>query len=108
MIYFFPVTLAYAEGGAAPAAAGFASMVPLLILFAIFYFLLIRPQQKKAKEHNDMVARLQKGDNVITNGGLHGRVTSVGDETVTVEVADGVRVKVTRDAVAARKPTPST
>lgn len=104
-MYILPVALAYAqgEGGGGPA-SGIVSFLPLIILFLIFYFLLIRPQQKRAKEHKQMVAELQKGDQVVTSGGMHGRVTSVSEETITVEVSDGVRIKFSRESVAARKP----
>ena len=104
MFYFFPIAIAYAQEASSPAGAGFASMMPLILLFVIFYFLLIRPQQKRAKEHKEMVKRLEQGDNVVTTGGLHGRVTSVSEDTLTIEVAPNVKVKVTRDSVAVRKP----
>jgi preprotein translocase subunit YajC len=102
VLYSFPVALAYAQE-AAPSPSPIASLMPLILLFVIFYFLLIRPQQKKAKEHRAMVKKLAKGDNVVTTGGLHGRITSVSEDTVTMEVAENVRVKITRDAVAVRK-----
>ena len=82
---------------------GFMGLVPLIIIFVIFYFLLIRPQQKKTKEHQEMVNNLKKGDPVITNGGIHGRLTAVDDATVTVEVADKVRIKVSRQSIAGLK-----
>ena len=66
------------------------------IIFGIMYFLLIRPQNKKAKEHREMLQNLKKGDRVITGGGIHGRVTGMDDATLTVEIADKVRVKVNR------------
>jgi preprotein translocase subunit YajC len=70
-------------------------LMPLLLIFVVFYFLLIRPQQKKAKEHRAMVAAVQRGDSVLTAGGIFGKVTKVIDEfTVQVELAEGVRVKV--------------
>jgi preprotein translocase subunit YajC len=68
-------------------------------MFVIFYFLLIRPQQKKAKEHREMISHLRKGDRIVTSGGLHGRVTAVSDTTLTVEIADRVRVKIARGNV---------
>ncbi len=89
---------AYAE--AAPAEDGFASLIPLLLIMVIFYFLLIRPQQKKLKEHRGMVDSLGKGDQVITGGGIHGKVASVKDDTLKIEIADGVTVTVQRDTVA--------
>ena len=89
---------------AAPPAAGqgdpLMSFLPLILIFVVFYFLLIRPQSKKAKEHREMVAALAKGDEVVTSGGLLGRISKVGDNFVELEVADGVTVKVQRPAVA--------
>lgn len=104
----FPVALAFAEDAPAQSAGGpfgsLMSIAPLVLLFVIFYFLLIRPQQKKAKEHKQMLSEVQKGDNVITNSGIYGRVISVQDETVTVEIAENVKVKIAKDAIAVRKP----
>ncbi len=91
---------------AAPAGQGdpLMSFLPLIFIFVVFYFLLIRPQSKKAKEHRQMVEALAKGDEVVTNGGLLGRITTVGDSFVEVEVADGMRVKVQRQAIASLMP----
>lgn len=80
------------------------SFLPLILIFVVFYFLLIRPQSKKAKEHRQMVEALAKGDEVVTNGGLLGRITSVGDSFLEVEIADGMRVKVQRQAIASLMP----
>lgn len=96
----FLIADALAEG--APAAQqsdpiGFFVMLGLLIL--VFYFLLIRPQSKRAKEHRAMVSSLAKGDEVVTNGGLLGRVTHIGEQFVTIEIADGVVVRLQRHAV---------
>jgi preprotein translocase subunit YajC len=87
---------------AAPAGQGdpLMSFLPLIFIFIVFYFLLIRPQSKKAKEHKQMVEALTKGDEVVTNGGLLGRITKVGDNFIELEVADGTGVKVQRQAVA--------
>jgi preprotein translocase subunit YajC len=74
--------------------------LPLVLIFVVFYFLLIRPQTKRAKEHKKMVAGLSKGDEVVTNGGLLGRITEVGENFVQVKVAENVEVKVQRQAVA--------
>ena len=74
--------------------------MPLVLIFVVFYFLLIRPQTKRAKEHKKMVAGLSKGDEVVTNGGLLGRITEVGENFVQVKVAENVEVKVQRQAVA--------
>ncbi len=98
--------LAYAMGqggtaGAEGAQGGaFGAFIPLILMFAIFYFLLIRPQQKKAKEHKSMVAALKKGDRVVSSGGLHGVVTGITDDVVTMEIAPKVRVKVSRGSIA--------
>ena len=86
------------SGGAA--GGGFGAFVPIILMFVIFYFLLIRPQQKKAKEHQEMITGLKKGDKVITSGGIHGQITSLDETTVTIEIAEKVRIKVTRGTLA--------
>lgn len=83
-------------GGQGGAAGGFTAFVPLILMFVIFYFLLIRPQQKKAKEHRDMVNNLKKGDRIITSGGIHGTITSLDDTSVSVEIAEKVKIKLAR------------
>jgi preprotein translocase subunit YajC len=75
------------------------SLLPLLILIVLFYFLLIRPQMKRAKEHRKMVSELGKGDEVVTGGGILGRVMEVNDPYLTVELADGIQVKVQKDTI---------
>jgi len=80
------------------------SLVPLILIFVIFYFLLIRPQSKRQKEHQQMVASLEKGDEVVTSGGVIGQLTHVGEQFVTVEVADRIEVKIQRHAVTAVLP----
>ena len=80
------------------------SFLPLIVIFVVFYFLLIRPQSKKAKEHKQMVESLAKGDEVVTNGGLLGKITRVGENFLDVELANGVTVKVQRQAVASLMP----
>lgn len=91
-------TPAYAQA-AGGAAGAFTSFVPLILIFAIMYFLLIRPQQKKAKDHRAMVAALRKGDQVVTQGGILGKVYKVADGEVEVEIAEGVRVRVVRSTI---------
>jgi len=95
------ISTAYAQ--AAPGAgAGFdlVSLLPLVLIFVVFYFLLIRPQQKKVKEHRALVQALRRGDRVVTSGGLIGQVTKVlNDAELQVEIAEGVRVRVVRSAV---------
>ena len=98
----FDIAYAMGQGGAAEGqAGGFGAFVPLILMFVIFYFLLIRPQQKKNKEHRQMIENLRKGDRIVTSGGLHGRITGITDATLTVEIADKVRVKVNRGNVSA-------
>ena len=80
------------------------SFLPLILIFAVFYFLLIRPQSKRAKELKQMISALAKGDEVVTTGGLLGKVIEVGETFVTVEIADGVQVKVQKNAVAGLMP----
>ena len=93
------VGIAYAADPAPAAGGGFGAFVPLILIFVIFYFLLIRPQQKKAKDHQQFLANLQKGDVVVTSGGVHGTITGLTDKVVTLEIADNVRVKVSRGYV---------
>ena len=78
--------------------------LPLVVIFVLFYFLLIRPQQKKAKEHRQMVETLASGDEIVTGGGVLGKVTDVGEQFVTVEVANGVAVKVQKHTIGAVLP----
>jgi len=76
------------------------AFLPLILLFAVFYFLLIRPQQKRARTHKSFVENLKKGDRVVTSGGMYGTITGVTDDAVTIEVAEKVRVKVLKSAIA--------
>ncbi|MCK4390550.1 MAG: preprotein translocase subunit YajC [Desulfobacterales bacterium] len=97
------IDIAYAMGtggGAGGQGGGFGALVPLILMFAIFYFLLIRPQQKKQKHHRQMLGSLRKGDRVITSGGLYGRITGITDTVVTLEISEKVRVKVGRTNIA--------
>jgi preprotein translocase subunit YajC len=96
-------SIAYAANGAAPGGGGIVSFIPLILIFVIFYFLLIRPQQKKAKEHQAFLANLKKGDGVVTSGGLHGEITGLTDTVVTLEVADNLRLKVSRQHILGSK-----
>ena len=96
------IAYAMGQGGAAgQGAGGFGGLIPIILMFVIFYFLLIRPQQKRNKEHKEMIANLKKGDRIITSGGLYGRITGLDDAALTVEIADKVRVKVARGNVSA-------
>ncbi|TNF87684.1 MAG: preprotein translocase subunit YajC [Gammaproteobacteria bacterium] len=98
----FFIASAHAQDAAQP--GGLVSFLPLIIIFVIFYFLLIRPQMKRAKEHKKLVAELGNGDEVVTNGGLLGRITHVGESFVTIEFADNVVIKVQKHAVASVMP----
>ena len=93
---------AQAAGGAP--ANPIMQLLPLVLIFVVFYFLLIRPQAKRAKEHKAMVAALAVGDEVVTSGGILGKVTEAGEQFLTVEVAEGVRVKVQRHTVSSVLP----
>lgn len=96
MNFFISDAMAASQGEGDP----LMSFLPLVVIFVVFYFLLIRPQSKKAKEHKQMVEALTKGDEVVTSGGLLGRITKVGDNFVELDVSEGVSVKVQRQAVA--------
>ena len=100
----FFIQNAWAQGATPATGPGFASFIPLVILFVVFYLFLIRPQMKRAKEHKQLVESLSKGDEVVTTGGLLGRITDVGDNFVLMEVAKGVEVKVQKQAVSAAMP----
>jgi preprotein translocase subunit YajC len=97
MDWLIPSAWAQAAGGAQPNA--FMQLLPLILIFVVFYFLLIRPQAKRAKEHKAMVAALAVGDEVVTAGGILGKVTAAGEQFLTVELAEGVQVKVQRHTV---------
>ena len=95
-------TPAYAQAaGGAGGGDLFASFIPIILIFVIFYFFLIRPQQKKAKDHQKMVEALRRGDQVLTQGGIYGKVTKVkeGEDDIEVEIAKDVRIRVLRSAI---------
>lgn len=98
------ISTAYAMAGQAqaPGQQGnwFTGLIPIILIFAIFYFMLIRPQQKQQKKHKEMLSNLQRGDKVITRGGIHGVIHGVTDKILQVEIAEGVRVKLNREAIA--------
>jgi len=96
------VLISEACAQAAPAGAGgmdLMGLLPLVLMFVLLYFLMIRPQAKKAKEHKNMVAALQKGDEVVTGGGVLGKVAKVGDQYLSIEVAPNVEIQVQRFSV---------
>ncbi|QPM68733.1 preprotein translocase subunit YajC [Atribacter laminatus] len=96
-----------ATGGAAPAAAPagsmFTQLLPLIFIIVIFYFLLIRPQQQKQKAQRDLISSIQKGDHVVTIGGIHGTVIQVSDDEITLEVSKGVNIRFVKSAVSTKK-----
>ena len=99
------IDVAYAMGqngagaSSAQAAGGIMSLVPMILIFIIFYFLLIRPQQKKAKEQQEMIKNLKVGDQVMTTGGIYGRIVKLDDTTLSLEIAEKVKIKVNRGNV---------
>jgi len=88
----------------APQAGGIMSLLPLFILFAVFWFFLIRPQMKQAKEHRTMVEALAKGDEIVTNGGMLGKIKEIGDNFIVLEIAKEVQVKIQKNAISATMP----
>lgn len=106
MSFFISDALAEGAGAAAgqPADGGLLGLLPLLLIFVLFYFMLIRPQAKRAKEHKNMVEALGKGDEVVTNGGVLGRITDVGESFLTLNIAEGVDIKVQKQSVSALVP----
>jgi preprotein translocase subunit YajC len=98
------IDVAYAQGagGAGGVGGGFSMLVPLLLMFAVFYFLLIRPQQKKQRRHQDMLKGLKVGDKVMTNGGIVGTIMEGGEQFVKLEIADRVRVDIGRSYIAGK------
>ena len=105
-----PQEIVLAQAGPDPApggdggVGGIGFFLPLIALFLLMYAIIIRPQQRQQKEHQQMVSAVQRGDMVVTNGGIHGKVTGVADDVLTVEIAERVRVKLNRSAVASRTP----
>lgn len=96
----FLISSAFAQAGDAAAQPNpLLSFLPLLILFAVFYFMLIRPQMRRAKEQRTMISALAKGDEVVTNGGIAGRIDDIGDSFLTLEIASGVKIKLQKAAV---------
>ena len=96
------MSTAYAQAASGTAGGGFdlVQLAPLVLIFVVFYFLLIRPQQKKAKDHRTMLSALRRGDRVVTGGGIIGTVSKVqGEEEAVVEIAEGVRVRVLRSTI---------
>ena len=94
------ISTAHAQTAAATSAGGgYEQILMMVAMFAVLYFIMIRPQMKRAKEHKSLVEALSKGDEVVTQGGIAGRITKVGDSFVTVEIADNVEIQVQKPAV---------
>jgi preprotein translocase subunit YajC len=98
-----PDAMAQSAGGGAPG-GGIAPILMMVVFIAIFYFLLIRPQQKKAKEHQAMVTKLSAGDEVVTSGGILGKIVEVGDAFVTLEISPNVQIKVQKFQITSLMP----
>ncbi len=96
------ITPAFAQGAPAGGADMFLQLVPFVLIFVIMWFLIIRPQQRRAKQHQEMLKNVRRGDTVVTSGGIVGKVVKVTDDApdIEVEIADGVRVKVARTMIA--------
>jgi preprotein translocase subunit YajC len=95
----FLISTAHAQAAGAAPANPLITLLPLVLMFVVFYFLLIRPQMKRQKEHRTLIENLSKGDEVVTNGGVLGRIDELGDTYLSVEVAPGTRIKVQRQAI---------
>ena len=93
------VSPAYAQAASPGGGDFFVSLLPLILIFVVFYFLLIRPQQKKMKDHRAMIAALKRGDQIVTAGGMFGKITKVEETSLTVEIARDVQVKIARGTV---------
>ena len=95
------ISLAHAQtaGAAADPTGGFMQILPMILMFVVLWFLMIRPQMKKAKEHKALIEALQKGDEIVTQGGMVGKITKVGDAYVTLEIAQGTEVVVQKPAI---------
>ena len=99
-MHLFETARAYAQGVPGAPGGGLSFLWPMMIIFAIFYFLLIRPQQKKQRKHQELLGKLSKGEKIVTSGGIHGTIVGLDEATLTLLVDDKVRIKVSRSAVA--------
>ena len=98
------ISPAAAQAAGQPQGSPFSFVIMMVLFFGVFYFMAMRPQMKRQKEHRELLAKLAKGDEVITNGGIAGRVDDIGESFVTVEIADGVRIKLQKGAISAVLP----
>jgi len=96
-----------AGGGEVPRGSAIGGLLPLILIFFVFYFLLIRPQQKKVREHQKLLNALKKGDEVITSGGIHGIITAIKGEVVDLKIAEGVKIVLSKSAIAGVIKSPS-
>ena len=94
------VAWAQGAGGSAAGPGPLVNLLPIALMFVILYFLMIRPQQKRAREHETMVQNLKRGDDIVTTGGIYGRIQALADKVLTVEIAPNVRIRLDRDQVA--------
>ncbi len=94
------VSVAYAQGADAAQQSPFIQFVPLVLILGVFWFLIIRPQQKKQKELKLMIDELKKGDKIVTNGGIFGSIVKVGDDRITLEIASKVQIQLERSQIA--------
>lgn len=99
MLHDLFVSTAQAQDAAAPVPSPLSSFLPLIFIFVLFYFLLIRPQQKKFKAHQALLESIKSGDKIVTGGGIHGKVTKVDGPVVSVQIADGVEIKVEKSTI---------
>ncbi len=96
MLFISP---AYANTAAGPAGIDFMSFLPMVVIFILFWFLMVRPQQKKMKEHKAMLDQLQKNDEVVTQAGIMGKITKLDEQNITLEIAQNVQIQVRREAI---------
>lgn len=95
----FPTTFVLAQAAPGAANGGLSMIIMMIVLFGVMYFMMIRPQMKRQKEHRQLLSGLSKGDEVVTNGGIAGRVDDVGETFITVEIAPNVKIKLQKSAV---------
>ena len=93
-----------APGGEAGGAGAITGFLPLILIFVLFYFLILRPQQKQGRKRADMLKSLKRGDNIITSGGVYGKIVSVADDVMTIEISKGVNIRIARSGIAGLQP----
>jgi preprotein translocase subunit YajC len=109
MEWVYAMGVGTGTGGGSPGTPGggmVGALFPLALMFLVFYFLLIRPQQKRTRQHKQLLENLKRGDEVITTGGIYGKITGITENVITLEIADNVRIKVQRENVSGLKPKP--